>query len=97
MIMLTPEQEALKVAANSGRDLEFEMLVSHELVSELFTALEAARNAALEDAAAECEREKWYEGARQASQAHNNVWDAAKAIRALKSAAPKLAEVSKGE
>jgi hypothetical protein len=46
MIMLTPEQEALKVAANSGRDLEFEMLVSHKLVSGLFTALEAARNAA---------------------------------------------------
>lgn len=46
------------------------------------------RDAALEEAAAECERMKWFEGARQASAAHQNVWEAAAAIRALLSTPP---------
>jgi hypothetical protein len=84
MIMLTPEQEALKAAANSDRDLEFESLISHELVSELFTALEAARNAGSEAPVLGLTQ---YEPIRKTD-----------ALRALKSQpALKLAEDGKGE
>jgi len=42
------------------------------------------RDEALERAAAECERMMMYPGGRQESAAHDNVWEAAKAIRAMK-------------
>jgi hypothetical protein len=46
-----------------------------------FAALIAA--AERDRCAAECERMMMYPGGRQESAAHNNVWEAAKAIRAL--------------
>lgn len=46
--------------------------------------LDAARNAALEEAATECEREMMFPGGRQESFAHHGVNAAAAAIRALK-------------
>lgn len=54
---------------------------------------DAVRDAALEEAANECERMMMYPGGRQESAAHNNVWDAAKAIRALK-AGPAIAAMT---
>jgi len=44
------------------------------------------RDDALEEVATECERTKMYKGARQESYVYNDVWDAAKGIRAMKSA-----------
>jgi hypothetical protein len=42
------------------------------------------RDAALEEAAQECERMVMYPGGRQEAPVHNDVWQAAKAIRGLK-------------
>jgi hypothetical protein len=50
-----------------------------------------ARDAALEEAATECERMMMWPNARQESQVHGNVWEAARAIRALKSGAQEKA------
>jgi len=42
------------------------------------------RQQALQEAANECERMMMYPGGRQLSAAHDNVWQAAKAIRNMK-------------
>jgi hypothetical protein len=46
-------------------------------------ALSQVRKKALLEAADECERMMMYPGGRQESAAHNNVWEAASAIRKL--------------
>lgn len=54
----------------------------------------AVRNAALDEAADECERMKMFPGGRQEAPAHQGVWAAAKAIRALKQIAAAPAQTA---
>lgn len=80
-----PRKPVLTVySASEAAGYRSENVVPLYTAAPVQAATDEVRDKALEEAAVECEREQWYPGGRQPAQAHNNVWDAAKAIRALK-------------
>jgi hypothetical protein len=76
------QDEIIAMAVQAG--MAEEIAAFNILIIEAFAKLVAAKAAAKEReaCAAECERMMMYPNARQESAAHQNVWAAAKAIRA---------------
>ncbi len=85
--MTNPDRaEVMEIASEVGIPVDgdsYLIATPDELHAFFSRAYELGRESGIMEAADECERMVMYPGGRQESAAHDGVWNAAKAIRAL--------------